>query len=101
MTFPVGRLPTTSDLTGMFVRFKSVAFTHGGSDLDLTDPANGLSPCAFELYITTTGNLAAVLAGEATGTPTVQTYPVVAGQVLQGAFVLLKSTSTANCIARQ
>jgi len=43
--------------------FKSVAFTHGGSDLDLTDPINGVAPCATEFFPTSTGNLVACLAG--------------------------------------
>jgi hypothetical protein len=73
--------------------------------MDLTDPANGFgSKCAFELYITLTGNIVAGLAGDvpagASPTPVTQTYPVVAGQVLQGCFVIIKSTSTADCIAR-
>lgn len=106
MTTPVGPLPGQGDLSDKFVPVKSVAFTHGGSDMDLTDEAtNGLAPCALTLYITTSGNLVAVLAGDVGATPystaTAQTYPVVAGQELQGAFVLLKGSSTANCIARR
>jgi hypothetical protein len=73
--------------------------------MDLTDPLNGFGQkCALELYCTSTGNIVAGLAGDVPAgvgpTPVTQTYPVSAGQVLQGAFVILKSTSTADCIAR-
>jgi hypothetical protein len=97
MTYPVGPLPAAGQLNGLFVPYKSKAFTHGSSDLDLTDPTNGLAPGAHELYCLGTGNIVARLAGDGAE----QTYPVVAGTVLKGAFVLLKSTSTADCIARQ
>jgi hypothetical protein len=103
MTFLLGALPNSGTLQDKFVPVKSIAFTSGGSDLDLTNPA-GFNGYALELYCTSTGNIIACLAGDvnAAGTPTnPQTYPVVSGQVLQGAFVLIKSTSTANCIARQ
>ena len=103
MTFPAGNLPGSGDLGDKFVPVRSVAFTAGGSDLDLTSGA--CQPCALELYCTSSGNILACMAGDIgpapTYTPTVQTYPVSAGQVLQGAFVLIKSTSTANCIARR
>lgn len=105
MTFPVGPLPSAGAISQAEIatRFKSATFTHAGSDLDLTDPANGVAPCAFELWCVGTGNIVAVLAGDVTaaGVPTARTYPVVAGTVLKGAFVLIKSTSTADCIARQ
>jgi hypothetical protein len=96
MTFPVGSKPTGQAVAAAAVPFKSVAFTGGGSDMDLTDPANGCTPCAFELYATATGTIVAQLAGDSSP----QSYPVSQGQVLQGAFVLIKSTSS-NCIARQ
>lgn len=98
MTYPVGRLPNTGDLSGKFVPFKAgTAFTHGGSDMDLTDPANLVAPCADALYITVSGNLIGRLAGNTDE----RTYPVTQGQVLLGAFVLLKGTSTADCIPWQ
>jgi hypothetical protein len=105
MTFPVGGLPNVGELAQAFVPTQSKAFTSGGSDMDLTDPANGFGgKCAYELYCTSTGNIVAGLAGDvpagAGPTPVTQTYPVTAGQVLQGAFVIIKGTSTANCIAR-
>lgn len=74
---------------------KSVAFTHGASDLDLT--ATSPSGCASELYCLGSGNIVAVLAGDGT---TNQTYPVVAGTVLKGVFTVIRSTSTADCIVR-
>lgn len=74
---------------------KSVAFTHGGTDLDLT--ATTASGCAIELWATSTGNLVAVLAGDGT---TNQTYAVVAGTVIKGVFTVIRSSSTADCIAR-
>jgi hypothetical protein len=97
MTAPIN--PPSADIQAIrhVVRpFKSVSFTHGGADLDLTDPANGLVPCATELYATSTGNIAARLAGESAD----ETYAVTQGQVLAGLFVVLRSSSTANCIAR-
>ena len=99
MTYPVGGLPDQGFIANNFiVPFKSVVFTHGGSDMDLTDEAtNGLYPCARSLYITVSGNIVARLAGDTTE----RTYAVTAGQELAGIFVLLKSTSTADCIARQ
>jgi hypothetical protein len=102
VTFPLGALPNSGTLQDKFVPVKSIAFTHGGSDLDLTDPA-GFNGYALELYCLGSGNIVAVLAGDvnAAGSPTSRTYPVVAGQVLQGAFVLIKSASTADCIVRQ
>ncbi len=103
MTFPAGNLPVSGDLGDKFVPVATVAFTSGGSDLDLTRVA--CQPCALELYCTSSGNIVGCLPGDIgpapTYTATPQTYPVAAGQVLQGAFVLLKSTSTANCIARR
>lgn len=105
MAFPAGSFPRPTDVADKFVSVESVAFTHGGTDMDLTDPTNGLGPCALELYCTTSGNIVAVLMGDADAptyaSPVAQTYPVVAGQVLKGAFVLISSTSTANCIARR
>jgi hypothetical protein len=95
VTYPVGSLPDAGYLANQFIPFKSEAFTGGGSDLDLTDPANNVAPCASALYITGAGNLVARLAGDTTE----QTYPVTVGQVLLGAYVLLKGSSTANCIA--
>lgn len=91
--------PSTSDIQALRTAarpFKSVAFTHGGSDLDLTDPANGVVPCATELYPTSTGNLVARMAGETTD----QTYPVTVGVVLPGLFTIIRGSSTANCLAR-
>jgi hypothetical protein len=69
-----------------------VAFTHGGSDLDITDPVNGLNPVAEGFYCNTTGNLVAQLAGDSS----TRTYAVTAGQIVPGAFVLIKSTSTVD-----
>ena len=101
MAFPVGTLPGSQAVNSIAVPYKSAApgtgFVGGGSDMDLTDPANKCTPCAFELYITVAGNIVAQLAGDSAPS----TYPVTAGQVLQGAWVLIKSTSTANCIPRQ
>jgi hypothetical protein len=74
--------------------YKSVAFTHGTGDLDLTTTSIG--GAASGLYITLTGNITAQLAGDSVA----RTYPVVAGQTLLGVFTVLKSTSTADCIAR-
>jgi len=74
---------------------KSVVFTSGGSDLDLT--ATSAAGTASELYCTSTGSIIAVLAGDGT---TNRTYPVTAGQVLKGVFTVIRSISTANCIAR-
>ncbi len=74
--------------------FKSVAFTHGGSTLDLT---TALVPCATEIFCTGTGNLTAQLAGDSS----TQTYAVTAGTVLYGLFVYAASSSTADGIFRQ
>jgi hypothetical protein len=99
MTYPVGGLPTriqAESFSNIDCPTKSVAFTHAGSDLDLTDPANGCTPCATSLYALGTGNLICRLSGDTSE----RTYPVVAGTQINGAFVLIKSTSTADCIAR-
>jgi hypothetical protein len=98
MTAPIN-FPSASDIQDLRHAkrpFKSVAFTSGGSDLDLTDPANGLVPCATELYATSTGNLVARLAGESSD----QTYAVTAAQIIQGLFTIIRGASTANAIAR-
>jgi hypothetical protein len=96
MTFPVGGLPNQGHLANLQVPFKSASFTPGGVDMDLTDPANGCVPCARELRATSEGTLLAQLAGDST----YQTYYVMPGAVVLGAFVLIKSTSTAFCFAR-
>jgi hypothetical protein len=47
MTFPVRGLPSTDQIEDLrFARqpYKSAAFTSGGSEMDLTDPANGCTP---------------------------------------------------------
>jgi len=95
MTYPVGGLPNAGYLANQFIPYKSKAFTGGGSDMDLTDPVNGVTPCASALYITGVGNIVARLAGDSAE----QTYPVAVGQVLLGAYTLLKGSSTASCIA--
>jgi hypothetical protein len=107
MTFPVGPLPNAGQTISLsqVKPVKSVLFTHGGTDLDLTNTyANGgLDGCSAEFYCTVSGNLLASLVGDASvnpGAPLVQTYPVTAGQVIYGLFVLAKSTSTANGIFR-
>ncbi len=100
MTFPAGPLPGPGQYNDLFQRIrpaKSVAFTHGTSDLDLTDPANGLTPAAIEFFATSTGNLVAQLAQDSSP----QTYAVTAGVTYPGIWVLAKSTSTANGIFRQ
>ena len=95
MTYPANGLPSASELQLLGIPVASgTAFTHGGSDMDLTTMSGN---CARSLYVTLTGNLVARLAGDAAE----QTYPVTVGQVLLGAFVLLKSTSTADCIPRR
>ena len=91
-----GTLPTAAQLTSPpVVATTSLAFASGGADVDLT--VSAIAPCALELYATSSGNIVAQLSGDS-GT---QSYPVIAGQVLTGAFVLLKGSSTANCIARR
>lgn len=96
MSFGLPDAGSIQDLRHAVRPFKSVAFTHGGADLDLTDPANGLAPCATELYATSTGNLVARMAGDEID----QTYAVTSGQTLAGLFTVIRSSSTANCIAR-
>jgi hypothetical protein len=99
MAFPKGALPSNDSLSGFCERTtptKSIAFTSGGGDLDLTDPTNNLTPGATELFCTGAGSVIAQLAGDAAP----QTYVVVASQVLRGMFVLIKSASI-SCIARQ
>jgi hypothetical protein len=100
MTYPVGLLPQSgqvADLSRVRSPSKSVAFAHGGSDLDLTDPANGLTPCATEFYVTVAGNLVARLAGDSAD----RTYiAVTVGQIVPGLFTLIKGSSTADGFAR-
>jgi hypothetical protein len=99
MAFPAGPLPTPSDTNAfayVTAPIKSVAYA-GSAALDLTDPANGLTPCSTEFYCTTAGNLVARLAGDSAN----RTYPVTVGQVLKGLFVLVDATSTAVGIFRQ
>jgi hypothetical protein len=103
MTFPLGGLPDSGTISqaGVSVPSKSVAFAGGGSDLDLTNLFG--QKCAFEFYVTVAGNLVAALAGDVSAAfvPTTQTYiAVTVGQVIKGAFVLLKSSSTCSGIAR-
>lgn len=95
MSFPVGNLPNAThlqDLSAAIIPTKSIAFTHGGSDVDLTDSANGMTPCAVGFYASGTGNLVAQLPGDSS----TRTYPVTAGQVVAGAFVLVSGTSTVD-----
>ncbi len=105
MTFPAGPLPDYDQIVGSFRPFASCAFTHGGTDLDLTLVSNGVAPCATEFICTATGNLAVVMAGDVGAapysSPTVRTYAMNAGDVLYGCFVLAKSTSTADGLFRK
>lgn len=107
MTFPVGALPNAgqvADLQRVVRPMKAVAFAGGGSDMDLTDQAtNKLGPCATEFLCTTSGNLVAAMAGDvkADNTYTTQSYPLIAGDLLPGLFVIAKGTSTASGIFRQ
>jgi hypothetical protein len=99
MAFPVGGYPSVAQIveySHVEKPSKSVAFTGGGSDLDITDPANGLAPCATDFYCSATGSLVAQLAGD-TGT---RTYAVTAGQVVTGLFILIKSTSVSGIVRR-
>jgi len=99
MGFPVGYLPTLGDINSLGFRtrpWKSVVCAAGAA-LDLTNPANGVNPCALEFYCTTAGNFVAQLAGDSA----MRTYPVTVGQTLFGAFVLTSATSTAAGILRQ
>jgi hypothetical protein len=99
MTFPVGGFPTIAQIVEYSHVEKpavSVAFTGGVADLDLTDPTNGLHPCATDFYCGATGNLVAQLAGDTT----TRTYPVTAGQIVTGLFILIKSTSVSGIVRR-
>lgn len=53
-------------------------------------------PCAAEIVCVTAGTLQAQLAGD-TG---MQSYPMTAGQVLKGAFVLIGAATTGTYVAR-
>ena len=95
MAFPAGPLPTATHLQDLYaagIPSKSLQFTHGGSDVDITDPANKLDPVAMGFRAGGTGNLVAQLAGDSS----TRTFAVTAGQVVPGAFVLISATSTVD-----
>ena len=103
MAYPAGPLPTAGERAGFSQRVvptKSVSFTGGGSDLDLTDPANGLNPCATEFYVTTAGTLVARLAGDSADR-TYGSANLPVNTVVKGLFTVIRSTSTAAGIVRQ
>jgi hypothetical protein len=101
MAFPAGRLPNAGELQTMAMiqrPGKSVVFTHATSDLDLTDPANKLTPCATQFEVTAAGILIARLAGDTAD----RTYPTAAiGTIITGLFVVIRSTSTCDGLAQQ
>jgi hypothetical protein len=99
MAFPAGPLPTATQLIPRDLGYptKAKLFTHATSDMDLTDPANGMQPCAYELIAQGAGNLVVQMVGDSAPV----TYLMAAGAVLHGNFVLIKSTSTCDCIVRQ
>jgi hypothetical protein len=104
MAFPAGSLPNPGEVADFCASRQAPSrtklFTHGGADLDLTDPANGLRPCATEFIVTSTAggtSLIAQLAGDSVP----RTYTVAVGQVVKGLFVLIKGTSTCDGVARQ
>jgi hypothetical protein len=74
-------------------------FTHGGTDLDLTDkPANGgLYPCAIEFWRTASGNLTGRVASDSVD----RTLAVVAGNIYPGMWVLAMASSSADGVFRQ
>jgi hypothetical protein len=106
MTFPAGPLPNAGQTISLsqVKPVKSQVYT-AGTVVDLTNSyANGgLDGCSAEFFCTTSGNLVASLLGDASTnlvTPPMRTYPVVAGAVVYGLFVLTSATSTAGGIFR-
>jgi hypothetical protein len=98
VTFPAGKLPNAGQIAQAAAALPSasVVFTGGSTDLDLTNPTNGVAPCALDFVCTVAGVLTAQLALDSAP----QSYPVAAGEILRGAWVLAKSTSTASGIFR-
>lgn len=101
MSFPAGPLPTVGMQLDLAMRqggTKSIVFAHGGSDLDLTDPANKFEmSAASSFYCTASGNLVFQLAGDSA----TRTIAVAAGQQFHAVIVLVKGTSTADGVVFQ
>jgi hypothetical protein len=100
MAFPKGPLPSsgTCQTLATFQRpSRSVPFSPG-TELDLTDPANGCNPCGIEFYCTAGAgtNVVIRLAGDSVD----RTYPLIAGQTLTGLIVVVRAASTATGFVR-